>query len=339
MSQRTFQKLVYNRTGQTLEWYPPDALVIQYGAPASAATYTVFAGSTSNDGTSEFSGTATAEYATVNYTLGAAAGYSQANRRQATLSSNVANITQRYLLGNVSTQREIATLIAFAGGAGTKVATFDNDLQFDYPSGTSTFQGLRQTFTVDATFIATLAKINVFATLPEGYFRRGGADYIGPAPPYRVRWVYSLNSITREDWTYFDVVRQAGSHHVTLADLQELWPGALNQDFSEQRGLQYARQIDAAWDEFCFDVRCAGHDVDAIIEGPMVDQMIRQLAIALICEARDIESNTTTTVTKDARDRYTAMFKRSLEILHVWMSIGSTGEITVDAPSQPFLRR
>jgi GTP-binding protein len=43
---------------------------------------------------------------------------------------------------------------------------------------------------------------------------------VDSALPYRVLWSYTINSIARRRWTYFDVVRAAHQHGVTSQDLR-----------------------------------------------------------------------------------------------------------------------
>ena len=59
MSQRSRKGLIYNLTGQTLEFYPSENEVRQLGAPSAAATYSAWRAESSNDASAVFDGTAT----------------------------------------------------------------------------------------------------------------------------------------------------------------------------------------------------------------------------------------------------------------------------------------
>lgn len=331
--------LIYNVTGQEVEFYPPAAELILEGIPTAAASYSVWKGTASNDDTAEFSGTATLD--SVDTAVQGSAGYSQSNRRRVYLSS-VSNIVtgRSYMLDNNEKQREIITPARV-----TTSGVFNEiDLSFDYASGANTtFKGIRHYFTIDATFIADKTKINVYGSVNRlrttNMALYSAADT--EAPPYRVRWSYSIGGLTRHYWTYFDVVRQPARHSVDVDSLRELFPDIAANEWNEQRGEYFRKQIDAGFDLVKFDVRAAGYDIDAIREGPMLDELVRRAAIFVCAEAGICPGNRNPEQwVIDTRQAYRNMFDRAIgSILHVWMDTGSTGAITPKPASQMWLKR
>src|SRR3990167_1790622 len=209
MSDRVTE-IIYNLTGQTVELYPPEWVE---GVPSSA-TCEVFAPHESNDGTAEFTPTVTVDSTSV--ALTAAAGVAQGNRRTLTAGWGTAlTAARRYVIANVSSQRELITPIA----ATRSTATLQEDLAYDYPVTTSTVKGIRMTFPLDATWVADESKIN-------------GLTY----PPYRVLWTYTVATVVRKHWTYLRLSRQKAKHGVTHADLTKYHPDLLLEETRERRG-------------------------------------------------------------------------------------------------------
>ena len=330
MSQRTRTPLIYGLTGQLVEMHPPEFEVVRYGPPTSAATYSVWRGTESNDAAPVLTGTATLD--TVATTVSVASGYSLTNRRSIELASSAGTAPGRdYCLTNAAKQREVVTL------ANTGTVLW-NELAYDHAIG-ATFRGLRHYFTIDATFIATASNINAYGAV--AWVGEHAQRSSNPAPPYRVRWVYSTaDEVTRQTWTYFDVVRQAAKHSVTANELRALFPQISEQEWRESRGQQFAAQINAAWDRFVFDLRCYGLTVDFIRDQPMLDELVRWGALAIIAAAgltppnRDPE-----TYVREAREQYERMVERAVPQMKLFYDAGGTGAITPDPPRQPWLRR
>jgi hypothetical protein len=308
----TRASIVYGVTGQTLDVYPPE------GVPGAAASYSVFRAGQSNDDTAEFSGTATAD--SVSTTVDASSGYSQTNRRKLfrTATTNIA-IGRKYIVTNALGQKEIVTPVKIASG---DYIENDIDLAYDYSSG-ATFVGYRQYFTVDATFVATESKIT--------------SD---PSNSYRVLWSYSIGGVPHRRWTYFDLVRQAKLHNVTADDLMELWPDMASDEWIEQRGEQFARQIDAAFERVTFDAKMAGVELYKLRDGQYLDELVRQCALMLIAETglapggRDQE-----VYAIERRKRYEADFNNAITFLKLPVDQGSEGGTTGEPIRQLFFRR
>ena len=340
MGYSTHSSVIYNLTGQLLEFVPPFAEVIIDGAPSASAAVVVLGGTKSNDDTAEFTATATMD--SVSTTVSAGAGYNATSRRVLSLASTASIVVGRQycVAGASSGQREIVV----PASIGTASITLEDDLSYVYASS-DTLKGLRQTITVDATFIADSSKINMYgssygssARSPRRR-RSSGTDTL--APPYRVRWSYTTGSTSRQSWTYFDVVRQQAKHHLSIHDLREVFPDVTAEEWRGQRGQGFLRQLDAAWDRFQFDVRCSGYDVDMIREGPMVDQLVRKAWLMIIAEAGVCPGNRDLSefVAEKQKD-YVMSYRRAIEgALNVWVDTGSSGGITPAPARKLTLRR
>lgn len=321
------QALTYGLTGQEVEFYPPERDVIAEGA-AAAATYAVFGGEDSNDATPALSGTATLD--SVNTTVATSdAGYAQANRRKAILASTSGILPRRqYLLANAGLVREVVTPFEVQ----SSYVTLENDLAGDYPIASSTFKGLRQSFVIDPTFIATIGNIN---TGPERM------------PPYRVRWQYQTAAgVTRQMWTYFDVVRVAARHHVTARALRAWFPEMSEMEWRDTRGQQFEQQLNAGWHQFVFDYTAENLAIDQLREGPVLDHVVTMATLFVLAvgglspQGRNGEAWVSERM--DAyREAFTKAFKAT-EKRKGWEDSGTTGAIdpnpSARAPHPFFVR-
>lgn len=297
----TRASVVYGVTGQILELYPPE------GVPSSAATYKVYRADQSNDSAVEFEGTATADSVTT--TVDAASGFSQTNRRKVNLTATTSiAIGRRYIIENAESQKETLSPTKIASGDYVENAT---DLAYDYATG-ATFKGFRQSFTVDATFIADESNI----THADG-------------TSYRVLWSYTVGGIPCRRWTYFDVVRQAKLHNVTADDLMELWPDVKGEEWIEQRGEQFKKQIDAAFERVTFDAKMAGVEVYRLRDGQYLDELVRQCALMVIAETGTAPGGRDPEVyAVERRKRYESDFNNAIAFLKLPIDQGSEGGST-----------
>lgn len=325
--------IVYGLTGQTLSFTPPEYELRRFGPPTGAATYAVWRGVDSNDQSSMFSGTATLD--SVSTTVSSASGTSQANRRKLSLTS-VSGISANasYAVANAVGEREIVTPYEVDSG----YLLLGNELAFDYPISTSTLKGIAHTFTVDPTFVNTVSNINAYGTL----FYRSQFLYAttnGNAPPYRVRWVYATgDGVTRYAWTYFDLVRQNTKHNVTVADLRAVFPDISDREWREQRGQQFAAQLDAAWELVRWDVEAKGVPIDQVRDQWHLDELVRSAALMVIAEAGIVPGGRDTEPwVKERQDKYRARIDAVPQVLRV--DVSTTGAIHPDPPRQMRLRR
>ena len=275
MRKFTHVSLIYNRTGQVVSFYPPDAELIAEGAPTAAASYSIWRGTQSNDETALVTGTATLD--AVATTISSASGYSQANRRALTMTATTSQkVGERYLAANTNTdpQREV---IVLAQVTSATAAVAEEDLSFDY-ANTATFKGTRHYFTIDATFIATESNINVWGaqTMP-AVLTDSGTGYYGTvkAPPYRVRWVYSTPATTnREAWTTFDVVRKPAKANLSVVDLRSVVPEIMYLEPIAQRGQDWQPQLVRAEADVALDLRASGFDSDQTVDPEFYDRLV-----------------------------------------------------------------
>lgn len=301
--------IVYNVTGQTLEFYPPE------GVPDSAATYSVWEGTESNDNTAEFSGTASAD--SVSTTVDADSGFSQSNRRRVNLTATTNIVVGRdYWLTNAESQKELVRVAAISSGA---YVDAEFDLAYDYASG-ATFEGHRQTLTVDSTFVQDESNLS------------------SPDEPYRVLWSYSVNSVPYRAWTYFDLVRQDRQHGVTIHELRELWPDLPWEQFSGDRGLNWDRQIDAAFERVAFDLRAHGIHLSQVRDADMLDELVRSACMMIIAQSGVSPSGYDGA---EFRDRMDALYHGDIDKARQKMLLdqGKEGAITRQPLRQLWLRR
>lgn len=254
------QQLVYNQTSQTLELpYPPEW---REGVPSSG-TYKVYETRDDLDGTEELSGSVTTD--SVNTTFDANSGFGQAsNRQRANLTATTSIAVGRfYLATTTNSQTELIKVAAINSG---NYVDAESWLKYDYVS-TNTFKGLRQYFTIDSTFIADETKIN------------------RPENPWRVLWTYTLNGVTQQTWTEFDVVRTDKQHNLTAQDLYELWPDYEHEEWLSNRGQNFLGQIDGAWDRMQFDLAKFGVTLDQVRDHNGQDELHRQCLRLVLAEA------------------------------------------------------
>ena len=322
--------LTYGRTGQTVEMYPPVAELINDGPPASAANYRVLAGTKSNDETAEIALTA-ATLDSVSTTVDVVSGYAQTNRTRLylTATTNIA-IGRYYLVANTAGQREVVRVANIAAG---DYVELEVPLSYDYAITSSTFKGIRHYFTIDATFIATESKINVYGTPSLD----GGRSASTNAPPYRVEWVYSTaGSIPRNTWTTFDVVRQQFKHSVSVGDIRRLVPDVVFTEWTQQRGQGFEPQIDEAAQRVQYDIRMAGYDPDAVRDPFVLDQLIKYATLSVLKGAGLPLELTFEDYEGIYRKKFDAAIGTSLK---AWMDTGSEGSITPAPAQQLWLRR
>ncbi len=234
LNQRT--QLIYGVTGQVVEFYPPEWL---YGAPSSAATYSVWGPGADLDGTAEFTGTATAD--SVSTTFDQASGYSNTSNRDRCYIAATTNtaVGRYYLITNAIGQRELVKVDAIASA---DYVSCSGPLGYDYTTS-DTFLSTRQYFTIDATFIADESKI---------------------APDWKVRWSYTINSVAYRHWTYLDVVRAVAAPSITGAELYELFPDLRHEQHADLRGTDWEHIKTRAAKRLRFDVQRFGFSLDAM---------------------------------------------------------------------------
>jgi len=328
--------LIYNRTGQVLSFYPPDAEVIAEGAPTVAATYSVWAGTQSNDASVKFSGTATLD--AVSTTVDAVSGYAQSNRSRLHVAATTSAVVgERYLLSNTNGQREIVQVKAIDSG---NYLDLEEDLSFDYPITSSSLKGLRHYFTVDATFISTLANINVWGagTLSSTLGVVAGMNGT-QAPPYRVRWVYTTVTTARESWSSFDVVRKQAKANLSAVDLRSVLPDLAYLEPVSQRGQDWAPQLVRAEMDAQIDLRANGVDGDQINDPEFYDRLVLWRWVVNIGQALWVGSGSKPGWYDDFHEEYKQLREKFTGAGNkAWRDVGTTGSTSVTAAGNLWLR-
>lgn len=331
--------LIYNVTGQVIEWYPPASEVLRDGAPA-AASYRAFAGTQSNDDTPKIA-LASATLESTSLTISSASGYSQTNRNRFNISTTTgAVIGRRYLASNASGQREVVVPSA----VGSNYIDVDEPLAYDF-AVSDTFVALRQTFSIPNAFIQDSTNINVWA----GWRSAGGGrtlltDVGGTntqAPPYRVEWQYTLGGTPRRDWTTFDVERRQAKANLSIQELREIAPDVAFFEWIVQRGQDFAPQLVAAERDVYVDTRTAGYDPDSITDPQIWNRIVLQKWLVIIGKAMLFNSGgkPVSDWLKMTMDDYQKLFQDAIgTACRVWIDTGSTGAITPDPARQMWLR-
>lgn len=327
--------LIYNRTGQIVSFYPPDAEVIGEGAPTAAATYSVWGGTQSNDDAAKFTGAASLD--AVNTTVDVASGYSEANRARIYVAATTDMVAgERYIVAGAN--REIVQARAISAGDHVTLA---NDLSYDYPITSSTVKGLRHYFTVDATFIALVSSINVWgadtvsATLGGVVTGSGGTQ----APPYRVRWVYTTGSTVRESWTTFDVVRKPSKANLSYIDLLSVVPDVAYLEPLTQVGMHWAPQLVRAEMDVGLDLRAAGVEPDQVTDPDFYDRLCLWRWVVNIGQSLWLSNNEKPDWYDAFHTDYTQLRERYVGAGNkAWRATGSTGAINVAPPGNLWLR-
>jgi hypothetical protein len=325
--------LAFGQTGQVVQFYPPMAEVLAYGAPTAAATYRVLQGTQSNDSPVLFSGTATLD--TVSTTVNAGTGYTQGLNRQLVSLTSTTGITvgRRYLLQNAQGQREICVpyMVDVAN------ISVEEQLAYDFTVGTSTFVGLRHSFVIDPTFIVDLSRINVYGALSPMYFQATTTST--QAPPYRVEWRYTTGTVDQRTWTTFDVARQPAKANLSITDLRGILPDVVFAEWISQRGQDFAPQLEAAQRDMQIDARAAGYDPDAIRDPQVWDRLTLQKWVVIIGKALLFNGANVSAWLEMAMTDYTRMFEKLIGTsLRAWVDTGSVGAITVDPARQLWFR-
>lgn len=320
-------KIIFGVTGQALEWYPPLTEVVTLGAPGTA-TFQVFAGFIGNNGTAEFSGTATRD--TLALTLASASGYSQTNRNRLNLTPTGVTVGRSYLLTNAAGQREPVRVVA----AGSNYADVDEPLSYDYALGDA-LVGLRQVLSVPDVFASNEAKINVFSVMGLETLDQFSETQ---TPPYRAILTYAFGSVTRTSLITFDVVRQAAKNGLTIQDLSGIVPDLLLYEWSQQRGQQFLPQLVAAERDVQIDTRLAGYDPDQIQDPELWDRIVLQKWAVTIGMGMLFTQGETPAWLSQVREEYSALFQKAIgTTCKVWVAPGSDGALVAKPMTQLWL--
>ena len=195
------QQLLFGETGQSLVWDAPE------GRASAVNSVQVWRALTGDLGTAETATTGSASIDSANTTVDANSGASSANPRKLNVAATTNMVVgRRYLVTAATGESEWVLVQEIVAGDYIIAA---HPLYNDYVSA-DTVVGTRLTISVHSTFVADTSKITDGLT--------------DPNPGYRVRWDYTVASITRVHDAYFDLVRYAVQHTVQPIDMEALIP-------------------------------------------------------------------------------------------------------------------
>jgi hypothetical protein len=218
-------KILYNVTGQTLAFEPPQGRASSDGTVAIYDTRYPLDDTTKNP---LVTGTATRK--AVSTTLTAAAGASQANPRLVSLSPPAPlKVGDFVWITNASSQAERRKVVAI----GTSTITLDEDLVWDYPITTSTMASAEMTSPV----------------IPAGFVQ----NKVNLGEDYMADWVFAVAGVTYHTRTRWDLVREIVDWALFDSDLLERFP--------DLRRFRFASSPDS----FAPITKAAQRDVDGVL--------------------------------------------------------------------------
>ena len=255
----TVQDILYNVTGQSLYWDPPE------GVPSSVTSVAVYQIGTGDDGTAESATTGSASIDSVSTTVDSTSGAGQTNPRKVNLTATTdIAIGRQYLLTSAATaETEWVTVVAIASADYVLSAA---PLQNAYANA-DTFKGARISISVNSTWVADSSNIS---------------DDSDPNPGYRVRWVYTVASVVRVHDSYFDLVRYPGKHSVVPTDMLVIVPNWLERLPTYHREDQGKRLIDQAYVDLTYDLHRSGHADEMMRHRPAMDRLTMLRAWVLL---------------------------------------------------------
>lgn len=286
---RNTADILYDVTGQTLRH------TVRSGRP-SAATYAVYAADAGDDDTAEWTGTATIDSVTT--TTMSASGPAQVDPTLIEVTSATGITAGRSYLLSDDGQREWVTVVEIDG---TDVYV-SSPLRNDYASG-ATFVSCDITAAVDASWVADSDNLT---------------DPSSVAPGYRVRWAVTVDSAAHVELTFFDFVRGAVGHGVTMVDVEaRLW-NVIEDIPAPHRADQGQRLIEAAWEDV--QAMLAGNQINdaAVRDASRVDQLlIKQIRLTYALNGYYPRGMSADIAIRSAQDDLERFFERNFAVASV----------------------
>lgn len=246
--------IVYGVTGQTLEHR------VMQGRPTSA-TFDVLDEFSSDDDTSEFSGSATVDSVTT--TVSTASGRSELDPQKIFLTSTSAvSVDRKYLISEGSKQEWVQPI---------EIVT-DDYIRVRYP--------LKNDYTTAATFVGTTITAAIDATwvADEGNL----SDHLDPNPSYRVRWEIVVSGATYVAYSFFDLVRAPVRHQIDIDDIQARAPGLHDSMPTEYESEQGRPLVETAWRAVKAKLAAHNIDVDAFRNDEILDELTILKALRIL---------------------------------------------------------
>lgn len=265
LSQR-HQDLTYSITGQSLVWDAPE------GRPSSVTSVTVYLASTGDSGSTETATSGTASVETnPNTTFDAASGSGQTDPRKCNLTATTGISAGRsYLVTTAAGLKEWPEVLSITAGDSIIAR---NPLENAYASA-DTFQSTRISISVDSTWVSDQSNIS---------------PGLRATPNYRVRWVYVVSSVTYVHDTYFDVVRYAGGHTVSTADLDAMIPGYMDILPTFHRVDEGRRMLDEAYQQVRWDLQASDVNDAAIRDEDAINRATMLRFGVILAESQSVE--------------------------------------------------
>jgi hypothetical protein len=303
------QDLTFGVTGQTLYLDVPE------GRPSSVTSMAVRRWDESDDASARSATTGSTSIDSVSTTFDAASGASQANPKIARLTATTGIAADRiYLATDAQGRREWIHVVGIA--AGDYVAAL-LPLGLDYVAA-DTFVGTRISISVDSTWIADRGNLNVSAY---------------PWDQWRLRCEYVVGGVTYVRNKMFSVVRTAGKHTVTPADVDVRFPGVLKllaTDYREQRAQLL---VDRAYDEVATDLLQVDVPDEAVAMQKVVNELTVLKTVVLWAQARALAGGDPASVELSERvyrERFQALFGAASR-----SKVPGTSETGAGAPRAP----
>ena len=250
---RSTADITYAVTGQTL------TLRVMEGLPSSA-TFSVFPDYADDDATAEFSGSGTVS--TVNTTISAASGPSQADVQKLSLTSTSGIATgAKFLLAENSLREWVEPISIHSGYIRVR-----HPLQHNYTTA-ATLVGTTITAAIDSTWVADEGNLS---------------DHGDPNPDYRVLWTYVVSGATLYAYTFFDLVRAPIGTQVDIDDVNAYAPELVDTLPVEYRADQGRSLITAAWRGVQAVFASQGIDTDAMRDNQVLDELVIMKALHVL---------------------------------------------------------
>lgn len=250
---RTNESIIYGVTGQNL-----NVRFIQ-GRP-TAVSFAVYLDTTDEDGTPEFSGTATID--SFSSTITTATGYTSANATALALASTTGMVSGRKYLLAGSQQREWVEPVRIESLA----VTARHPLAGDYLSG-ATLVSTYATALVDATWVATLGKLS---------------DIGNPWPDYRIKWTATISGATVVEYGYFDLVRTIVNYGIDIESVNLRAPGLRNSMPTEYARDAGATLLQSSWLSLQANLAAIGMVTDSMRDAQFIDEAMTLKALAIL---------------------------------------------------------
>jgi hypothetical protein len=311
-------EIVYNQTGQTVEFYPPESVRDLLGVPSSPAA-SVYNGVDSNDDTAEFTPSVTVD--SVSTTVDVASGVTQSQRNLLSVAATTNTaVGTLYQLENALGQREI---VEPKGITSADSLTLVHELQYDYPITTSTLKGIKLSFTVDATWVADSTNI------------------LAPREPnYRVFWTYTIGGVVYRAQTYLRLVRKPFKVNVSIYDIAKRWPDAQTLDDRARRGQGFKHILAAAIDDVRADILAEGYQPAQFNDNEVVDQLVILRGCYLTAGAYGAPgSRDQELYIREIREEYGSLFTRCISVLKIGIDQSTAGGTAVQPIQRYFFER